>query len=100
MQLFAVEEEAIHHVGDAQCPECLEEYPETCARGGLIHAESGGPDDEDGNPGRSGRGATSAGVRRRMSRRTSAASPPSDATPGADLVDPRLSITSPDARKA
>jgi hypothetical protein len=51
MQFFPVEEEAIHHVGDAQCPECLEEYPESCACGGLIHAENGGSDDEDGNPG-------------------------------------------------
>ena len=47
MQFFSVEEEAIHHVGDAQCPECYEEYPETCVCGGLIHAESRGPEDED-----------------------------------------------------
>jgi hypothetical protein len=50
MELFAVDEEAIHHVGDARCPECIEEYPETCACGGLIHAESRGLEDEDGNP--------------------------------------------------
>lgn len=48
MQFFAVEEEVTHHVGDAQCPECLEEYPETCPCGGLIHAEGRGPDDADG----------------------------------------------------
>jgi hypothetical protein len=49
MPFFAVEEEAIHHVGDTQCPACLEEYPEACRCGGLIHAESGGPEAEDGS---------------------------------------------------
>ena len=49
MPFFAVEQEAIHHVGNAQCPECLEEYPETCGCGGLIHAESVGPEAEDGS---------------------------------------------------
>ena len=48
MRFFAVEDEPVHHAADAQCPECLEEYPETCMCGGLIHAESGGPD-ADGN---------------------------------------------------
>ena len=49
MQFFPVAEEAIHHVVDAHCPECLEEYPEDCGCGGPIHAESGGPEDEHGD---------------------------------------------------
>jgi hypothetical protein len=46
--LFAIVEEAIHHVGDPQCPECLEDYPEPCRCGGLLHAESGEEQDPDG----------------------------------------------------
>jgi hypothetical protein len=49
MQVFAIDEDAIHRVGDGGCPECLEDYPEPCGCGGLIHAEAGGPEDEDGN---------------------------------------------------
>ena len=51
MQFFAVEEEPIHHAGDTQCPECLENYPEACVCGGLIHAEDGAPEDEDDHAG-------------------------------------------------
>src|SRR5204863_7630967 len=36
----------IHGVGDAQCPMCLEEYPEPCGCGGLIHG-SGQRDGDD-----------------------------------------------------
>jgi hypothetical protein len=46
MQFFAVLEEAVHHVGDASCPECQEDYPETCRCGGLMHAESAGAEDQ------------------------------------------------------
>ena len=49
MTLFTVGEEANHHVGNTQCPECWEEYPEPCRCGGLMHA-AGGPEEEtDGN---------------------------------------------------
>ena len=43
MALFTVGEEPSHHVGDPQCPECWEQYPEPCRCGGLMHAapESG-----------------------------------------------------------
>lgn len=30
MALFTVGEEVNHRVGDLQCPECWEEYPEPC----------------------------------------------------------------------
>jgi hypothetical protein len=43
---FTVGEETLHVVGDLQCPECPETYPETCACGGLIHA-AGGEEDVD-----------------------------------------------------
>jgi hypothetical protein len=36
----------VHSVGDPQCPMCLEEYPEVCECGGLIHS-SGQSDGED-----------------------------------------------------
>ena len=49
MQLFAIDKDTIHRVGDGGCPECLEDYPEACGCGGLIHAEGAGPEDEDGN---------------------------------------------------
>jgi hypothetical protein len=47
MRLVTVGEEINHHVGDVQCPECVEEYPERCRCGGLIHAAEG-PEDEGG----------------------------------------------------
>ena len=43
-EVFTVGEEATHIIGDARCPECLEEYPERCRCGGLIHAASGETD--------------------------------------------------------
>ena len=49
MPLFAIAEEALHHVGDASCPGCLENYPGSCACGGLLHAEPTGSEDEDGS---------------------------------------------------
>ena len=49
MTLFAIAEEAIHHVGDSGCPACFEDYPEPCVCGGLVHAEAAGAEDEDGN---------------------------------------------------
>jgi len=49
MALLAVGEEVNHRVGDAQCPECWEEYPEPCTCGGLVHAAGGPEEDEDGN---------------------------------------------------
>ena len=33
MTLFSVGEEPNHHIGDVQCPECWEEYPERCRCG-------------------------------------------------------------------
>jgi hypothetical protein len=47
--VFAVCEEPNHHVGDKQCPEFWEEYPEPCRCGGLIHAACGTEEDSDGN---------------------------------------------------
>lgn len=44
-ELFAIGDEVAHVVGDARCPQCLEEYPEPCPCGGLIHAASGEPDE-------------------------------------------------------
>jgi hypothetical protein len=43
-KLFTIGDETTHVIGDAQCPECLEEYPEPCPCGGLIHAASGEED--------------------------------------------------------
>ena len=43
-ELFAIGDETAHVVGDAQCPQCLEGYPEPCPCGGLIHAASGEQD--------------------------------------------------------
>ncbi len=43
---FTVGQETTHLVGDPECPECLEEYPEGCRCGGLIHAASGESDSE------------------------------------------------------
>ena len=44
---FTGGEEMLHVADDPQCPECLEEYPELCGCGGLIHA-AGGEADLDG----------------------------------------------------
>lgn len=45
--LFAIADETMHVVGDPACPECLDEYPERCPCGGLIHAASGDPDRDE-----------------------------------------------------
>jgi hypothetical protein len=45
MRLLTVGEETGHHVGDPQCPECVEEYPERCRCQGLIHAAEGMEDE-------------------------------------------------------
>jgi hypothetical protein len=44
-ELFTIGDETTHVKGDAQCSECLEEYPEVCPCGGLIHAASGEQDE-------------------------------------------------------
>jgi hypothetical protein len=49
MKLFEVGEVVNHRVGDAQCPECAEEYPEPCRCGGLMHASETAEEDSDGN---------------------------------------------------
>jgi hypothetical protein len=49
MKLFEVGDVVNHHVGDAQCPECSEEYPEPCRCGGLMHASDTADEDPDGN---------------------------------------------------
>ena len=49
MTLFTVGEEPTHRVGDAQCPECWEEYPEPCRCGGLMHATARDGEDADVN---------------------------------------------------
>jgi hypothetical protein len=49
MTLFTVGEVVNHRRGDAQCPECSEEYPEPCRCGGLMHASDSAEEDPDGN---------------------------------------------------
>jgi hypothetical protein len=49
MTRFTVGDEANHPVGNAQCPECWEEYPEPCRCGGLMHAAGGSEEDTEGN---------------------------------------------------
>jgi hypothetical protein len=49
MTLFTVGEQINHSVGDLECPECWEEYPEPCPCGGLMHAAGGEEEDVDGN---------------------------------------------------
>jgi hypothetical protein len=49
MALFTVGEAVNHEVGDQQCAECSEEYPEPCRCGGLMHAAAGAEEDPDGN---------------------------------------------------
>jgi hypothetical protein len=34
----------IHVVGDSACPECLQEYPQACRCGGMMHAAAGEAD--------------------------------------------------------
>ena len=36
-KMFAVNEEANHHVADPACAACSDEYPEPCPCGGLMH---------------------------------------------------------------
>ena len=45
-QVFTIGEETLHVVGDRQCPECPDEYPEPCPCGGMIHAARGEQDAE------------------------------------------------------
>jgi len=49
MAFFDVGEAVNHRVGDQQCPECSEEYPEPCRCGGLMHAADTSEVDADGN---------------------------------------------------
>jgi hypothetical protein len=49
MMLITVGEVANHHSGDRQCGECLEDYPEPCPCGGLMHASDSAEQDADGN---------------------------------------------------
>ncbi len=49
MNLFMITDDLAHHVDDAVCPVCAEEYPELCACGGLIHGELSEEPDDDGN---------------------------------------------------
>lgn len=50
MELFTVGNESNHHAHDRACPECLEDYPEPCRCGGLMHAAGGEEEDPDENP--------------------------------------------------
>ena len=38
MEQFAVGEDLTHLVGNAHCPACVEDFPEPCRCGGLVHA--------------------------------------------------------------
>jgi hypothetical protein len=42
--LLAIGDETTHVIGDGNCPECLDEYPEACPCGGLMHAARGETD--------------------------------------------------------
>jgi hypothetical protein len=49
MEEFVVGQASNHRVGDANCPECVEDFPEPCTCGGFVHAavlELEAPDDE------------------------------------------------------
>jgi hypothetical protein len=49
VKLFTVGTDVNHHVGDGQCPACVEQYPEPCRCGGLMHAAGSDEVDADGN---------------------------------------------------
>lgn len=49
MKHFEVGNVDTHRVGDARCPECSEDYPETCRCGGLMHASDTAEADAEGN---------------------------------------------------
>ena len=49
MEPFTITEETIHHAGDRACQECVEDYPEACVCGGVMHAENAEAPDADGN---------------------------------------------------
>lgn len=49
MALFNVGEVVNHGVGDQQCPECADDYPEPCRCGGLMHAAETTEVDVEGN---------------------------------------------------
>ena len=38
MEPFVVGQDVNHRVGDARCPACVEDFPEPCGCGGLVHA--------------------------------------------------------------
>ncbi len=38
MEEFVVGEDVNHRVGNAHCPACVEDFPEPCRCGGLVHA--------------------------------------------------------------
>ena len=50
VRLFTLGAEDNHTVGDHACPACLENYPEPCRCGGLVHATAGEEQDTEGNP--------------------------------------------------
>jgi hypothetical protein len=49
MKLFEVGDVVNHRAGDPGCPECADEYPETCRCGGLMHASDSAEEGPDGN---------------------------------------------------
>jgi hypothetical protein len=49
MALFRIGETVNHRVGDLECPECSDEYPQPCRCGGLMHASDTAEEDPDGN---------------------------------------------------
>ena len=50
VRVFTLGSQYTHTVGDRACPACLENYPEPCRCGGLLHAAPTGDEDTDGNP--------------------------------------------------
>ena len=50
VRVFTLGAQDTHTVGDRTCPSCLENYPEPCRCGGLLHAAPTGDEDTDGNP--------------------------------------------------
>jgi hypothetical protein len=49
MKLFEVGDVVNHRAGDPRCPECADDYPETCRCGGLMHASDSAEEGPDGN---------------------------------------------------
>jgi hypothetical protein len=50
MEPFVVGEDVNHRTGDATCPACVEDFPEPCSCGGLVHATALELEEPEGEP--------------------------------------------------